>query len=116
MRRKWLIALVAGVLVMLLAFTLIRSERRVTIGMDKSDVEEILGPHGLEIKFAEPKDLPGFAESLEMPAPPPGAVMMRWDRRHSSVHVLFDPDRKVVGVYYPRRGGFNVLLRSIGLD
>ena len=119
MRRRTLLVL-AGLcsfsVLLILAFV-IQSERRVEIGMHTTEVEAIMGGPGLRLEFRNDEELNEFARALTMQAPP-NAVMRRWDRKHSSIHVLFNSDGTVAGVYYPRGSSryVNMILRSVGLD
>jgi hypothetical protein len=118
MRRRRLLLLAAFCgLFALLIFGFAIPEKRVQIGMEALEVEQILGGRSVRVTFPTDQGLKAFADSLMMQAPP-GAVMMRWDGKHSSVHVMFDGDGKVAGVYYPRGSGhiINMILRSVGLD
>lgn len=104
-------------LVLLILGFVFQSERRVEIGMPATEVEAIMGGPGLRLEFRNDEELKEFARMLTMQAPS-DAVMRRWDRKHSSIHVLFDSDGNVAGVYYPRGSSryVNMILRSVGLD
>jgi len=93
------------------------SSSKVQIGMTENEVEEILGGSGLQFKFRSEVELKNAARSLDMEAPP-GASMKVWDRKLSSVQVLFDSNGKVAGVYYPRGSSRFICfaLDCVGID
>ncbi|MSU78984.1 MAG: hypothetical protein EXS16_12925 [Gemmataceae bacterium] len=108
---------VSLLLVVLVVSLSSQTHARVRMGMTENEVAEILGGDCLLLTFRTDQELKDFAAALRMPAPP-GATVRRWDRNDQSIHVVFDGEGRVAGVYYPigARRLINTVLCSFGLN